>query len=245
MRTPLVASAIALALFSAVPARAGTISADYLPLFGTAIYYSTNLPGHIGPKTTNSGIFLAFRDDLPAGPGVDDKVPFFFRASCVEIGEPLQLPNNNAHATVTHLLNATTNAGGISGPVTFDAQRNERAEKLWGAFLAGVGNQLQAAAFQLALWEISFDDDMTLAGPGTPFYVGAAQFQPGITDLAESWLSQIFSDDATDLLPETRLLLLSAPGVQDVVTPVPEPATAGLVLLAGALSAARRVRPRP
>ncbi len=245
MRAPIVALAIALTLLSTVPTRAGMISADYLPLFGSAINYSTNLPGHTGAQSTNSGIFLAFRDDLPAGPGVDDKVPFFFRASCVEIGEPLQLSNNNVHTTVTHLLNATTTAGGISGPVTFDAQRNERAEKLWGTFLAGVGNQHQAAAFQLALWEISFDDDMTLAGPGTPFYVDAAQFQPGITDLAESWLSQILADDATDLLPETRLVLLSAPFVQDVVTPVPEPATGGLFLMAAAVSAARRMRPRP
>ncbi len=234
----------AAAYFLAVaPVGAGTISANYLPLMGGDLHFTTNLPGHVGAKTSRGGIMFGFRSDLPAGFGVDNTVPSFFLASCVEVGEAIDLPANNTHLNVANLLGSTTTLGGISGPVFFDTARTSWAEKLWGTFATQATNATTARAFQLALWEIAFDDDLTLDGPGTPFFVDLAQYQPGITDLAESWLAAIRADDGVDQLARTRLLLMSATGLQDLVTPIPEPATL-VMLLSGVLFARVRMRGR-
>lgn len=247
MRAPVLALVLSVLVVFALPqilptAQAGTISANYLPLMGGDIHFTTNLPGHVGAKTSRGGILFGFRDDLPAGFGVDNKVPSFFQASCVEIGEAIQLPANNDHLSVSNLLGSSTVLGGISGPVFFDATRTARAEKLWGTFLALATNATTARAFQLALWEIAFDTDLTLASPNSPFFVDVGQFQAGITDLAETWLAAILADEGQNQMARTRLLLLSSPGVQDLVTPIPEPASLALLVFVGMLMWPRRRR---
>ncbi len=215
---------------------AGTIHAHYELAYDTQkVKLYTNLPGHTGALEPSAAILAGDRLDLPAGPGVDTNVPDLFNTACVEIGENINVPSNSTHPNVYPLLGATTTLGGYSGPVYFDAARTKATEKLWGAFFGSVVNKTTAAIFQLCQWEIAFDTDLTLNDPTqlTPFFVKPGQFQAGITDVAEGWLATI-RNDTNDQLPRTSMLLLSGPGIQDLVTPLPEPASLAL-LLAGLL----------
>lgn len=217
---------IAVLGLATVMAQAGSIFASYGAPYGFAgTTYSTVLPGHVGGRNDNSGEFSGVRLDAP-GPGIDNLVPFQFPAYCVEIGEGLSVPGNNAHPDVFPLLGSTTVGGGISGPVLFDAVRTANLQTLWGSFYGAVNNLQSSQAFQLAQWEIAFDDDVTLVPQvGAKLFVTAGEFQPGISDLAETWLTMIRNGTATTQMP---LLHLKGAGVQDLVTPgqpVPEPAS--------------------
>ncbi len=221
-------------------AMAGTIHAHYDVRHGLqTVKFTTNLPGHTGPLTPYAAVLDADRLDLPPGPGVDTLVPDLFSTTCVEIGENISAPANNTHPNVYPLLGATTVLGGYSGPVFFDAVRTESAEKLWGEFLDNVVDKPTGAAFQLAMWEIAFDTDLTLSDPSgtSALFVAPGQYQAGITDVAESWLTAIRTD-SDEMLARVPLALLSGPGIQDLVTRVPEPMT--LTALALVLPLLRR-----
>lgn len=214
-------------------ALAGTIHAHYEVRHGLQqVKFTTNLPGHTGPLSPYAAVLDADRLDLPAGPGVDTMVPDLYSTACVEIGENISAPANNTHPNVVPLLGATTQLGGYSGPVFFDALRTEAAEKLWGAFLSGVIDKPTGAAFQLAMWEIAFDTDLTLVDPAetSALFVRPSQFQSGITNVAEAWLTAIRTD-TNDQLPRVPLALLTGPGIQDLVTQVPEPMTLSALAL--------------
>ena len=161
--------------------------------------FSVNLPFAVGAQAVVTGTFFMHRLDQPPGFGVDTLVPVDFTAYCVEIGDEILDPGVH---DVCNLLGSTTNPGGISGPVFFDAVRTKALQRLWGGFQSMVVDNVSSGAFQLAIWELTFDTDMTLVDPSgtTPFYVAAGQFQPGITDVAEGWLAAVRSSDP---LPET------------------------------------------
>ncbi len=188
-----------------------------------------------GPTTEDTARFNGQRLDLPAGPATDTNVPEFFTAYCVEVDTFILNPS--LHKAFP-LLGSTTNVvgGGGSPAVFFDAARTASMERLWGGFIGAVNNEFSSAAFQLAVWEISYDTDTTLVGPGA-YFVDAAQFQPGITDLAESWLAVVRSGAP---LPSQTLMLLTAPGTQDIIT-TPTPG-ATLLLGLASLTALRRRR---
>ena len=217
-------------------AHAGMITADYTYLNSiTGVNFTAALPGLSGASSQGTTLFGGLRTDLPAGPGVDNNVPLNFRAFCVEIGENLA-QGSQSHSSVTPLLGSSTNSGGVSGPVLFDAVRTANLQTLWGSYFSSVVDANSAAAFQLAQWEIAFDDDVTLSNPLGRLYVDGGQFQAGITDTAETWLTNIRTGSATT---QSSLYLLSGQGVQDLVTPVPEPGTVAALGL-GAIALLRR-----
>ena len=92
------------------------------------------------------------------------------------------------------------------------------------------------ALFGLAQCEISFD--MTLA-PGDNLWVDGGQFRAVITDAAEAMLTGIRTGSATT---QQQLLILTGVGVQDLVTPVPEPASLLILGLGGVAALVRRRR---
>ena len=157
---------------------------------------------------------------------------YAFRTYCVELGQVIN-SGSQTHPNVTPLLGSTTDTGGITGPILFDATRTDRLERLWGSFFPWIGNsQTNSTAFQLAQWEITFDSDLNLA-------TGNFQSADAVSSVAQSLLNDISTGAAS---AKQRLLLLSGPGLQDQVTPVPEPGTM-LALVVG-LSAILRRRKR-
>ncbi|MBL8758205.1 MAG: hypothetical protein JNK35_07250 [Phycisphaerae bacterium] len=223
---------VALVAGAAVASADSTITAGYSFSFPQGIATTSFFAG---PTVEEVARFNGQRLDLPPGPGTDTRVPEFFTAFCVEVDTFILNPS--VHKVVT-LAGSTTDVGGGGGSpaVFFDALRTERVERLWGGFVSSVVDPNSSAAFQLALWELCYDTDATLVGPGA-YFVDAGQFQPGITDLAESWLAVVRSGA---VLPRPSLVLLTAPGTQDVIT-IPGPGAVSLLSLAG-LAAFRRRR---
>jgi len=182
-----------------------------------------------------------FRGDrIDANPGTNTTIPDRYTAYCVELG--IDLFNPTVSYTAYDLLGGTTSSGGLSGPVTFDAIRTDRLQRLWGTFEASVNSIGSSAAFQLAIWELAFDNDQTLV-TGTLF-VSGAQFQLGVTDLAESYLSVIRSGGGVSV----PLVLLSTNNggengadSQDIIT-TPTPAGASMLALGGLVAMRRRRR---
>lgn len=215
-------AAIALAVSSSSFAVSlGSNEAYYTGSFNQNVKYSHD---YAGGATRNDPTvrFNGDRIDLPAGPGVNTVIPDLFNAFCVEVGETIQLNQNTKHTEVFVLLGSQTNGGGFTGPRTFDAVRTRNLQRLWGNFFASVSNTTTSAAFQLAQWELTFDDDVSLVNqPGAKMWVNAGDASAASAQ-AQLWLDAIRTDAVT---AEQPLLLLRRDGKQDLVTPVPEPAT--------------------
>lgn len=224
----------ALAAAAASGAFAGDITAFYTLLYKAFPNLTLDFGG--GPVDYNltSEQFNGVRTG-----GTDTLVPNVFTAYCVEVGEGIG-NGLNTHPNVAPLLGSTTFTGGWSGPVFFDAVRTDRMERLWGTFFPLVGSSpTNNAAFQLCVWELTFDTDVTLVElPLARMWVRPAFAQPGITALAQSWLDAVRTGTATT---KQELLLMYGEGVQDLITPVPEPASM-LALGAGAAMLLRRRR---
>ncbi len=185
------------------------------------------------------------RQDLPAGPGENPDIPLNFPTFCLEIDEPIDVSVGSVFtgATLTHsvfnLLGGSTDDGGITGPITFGANKTQRMERLWGSFYdpSMQSNLTTAAAFQIAVWEIAYEGEFG----ALDVYNAASEFSlfGGTTasgDLANAWLSTV---DAPG--PQTALYLLVNRDLQDLITPVPTPGFAGLAAL-GLLVGTRRRR---
>lgn len=99
--------------------------------------------------------------------------------------------------------------------------------ELYGRFLGLVDTDKEAAAFQVAVWEIVYDTGLKLGtNQGQVFIDNANHLNAGTYGaLAQSWLDQL---DGTG--PHMDLLALSKTGFQDQVVPNPVPAPPGLVL---------------
>lgn len=200
----------------------GTNSAYYTGSYGIVnVKYSHDYGGG-GTRNDPTVLFNGDRDDLPAGPGVNTVIPDLFNAYCVEVGETIQLNQVTQHTHVFNLLGSSTQGGGFTGSRPFTLARTQALEKLWGTFFGAVNSNTTSAAFQLAQWEITFDDDLDLNYSTTAkMWVNAGDASAASAQ-AQLWLDAIRNGTATQ---KQSLLLLRRDGKQDLVTPVPEPAT--------------------
>ena len=111
---------------------------------------------------------------------------------------------------------------------------NAAIGELWGRYRSRVTNDTNAAAFQVALWELAYDGDRSLTG-GSFQLVRAHQ---AVRDTAASWLQSL---DGTGPSGRNLRVFGSNPGLndrQDLITEVPEPG--GLALAALSLLLLRR-----
>lgn len=222
----------------AVAAYSFDLGADYSFGLGQSVHYEVNIGSWTGAQDTNTAVIHGSRSAGAAGgtTALLPSSPYEYDTYCVEIGQSIG-GGYNTHALVTPLLGATTTTGGNSGPVLFDATRTANLQTLWGSFKALAIDSDSSAAFQLAQWEITFDDDMTLDQNALSRFWSNENATYRST--AEGWLSAIRTGSATT---QQSLLLLSDPERQDLVTPVPEPGTMIALAAGAALVAGRRRR---
>jgi len=113
--------------------------------------------------------------------------------------------------------------------------------ELWGTFFSAATTADLQTAFQIAVWEIVFENPTN----GYSVYTGTfkeaySSSEPGYVGQAQTWLNWILTHDG----PLASLTGLSSPDYQDQITAVPAPS--GLLLLGlggvGLFGAARRTR---
>ena len=127
-----------------------------------------------------------------------------------------------------------------AGPHTF-ANANALADisRLYG--LAGaVNTSVLEAAFQIAVWEIAYEQTGTAynVASGAATFAGGSAASSGALTQATTWLGML-----ANASPVPGVGVLNSPGHQDVIfAPVPEPSTVMLMLsgLAGVAALSRR-----
>jgi len=127
----------------------------------------------------------------------------------------------------------TSSTGAFSNPYTVQglgtsyASSSDRLAELWGERRSLVVDDVTAAAFQVAIWEIAFDGDMSLSNGSFRLTSNGA-----VANLATTWLSQV---DGTGPRAQGLLALVDNSrdnyDRQDLLTQVsvPEPGTLALL----------------
>jgi hypothetical protein len=223
------ALAVAALLCAGRPARAGTI---------TALLNGTGLDGIINPGadvTINLGD--GSTPNIDYHPGVvnwkllsnNSALPFAnnFTTFCIELTQDIA-PNTPVTYTLTDLASApkpgSSKSGGTNG---MGATKATEISELWGQYYNSIGtNDVNAAAFQLAIWKIENDwGDSSMSGSNFftsgNFRATDPQDNNQVTKLATQWLAYLEAHPG--LPPAQGLWALTSPSYQDQVTQVPPP----------------------
>ncbi|MCX5689332.1 MAG: Cys-Gln thioester bond-forming surface protein [Planctomycetota bacterium] len=197
-------------------AHAGTVTARYSGSYAQAVDV-TLTPTVNG--SINTVTFNWVRTDVP-GPGVDSTIDGSFIAYCCEIGQTV-----SGNTDYTYTVQTAAEHG-------FSANQEMLLGRLWSGYKTGVNSPTTSAAFQMAVWELSFDTGADLE---TGLFLGNGG--PAIVALAQSYLDSITSPSYNGGQHEIRVL--HHPSAQDQL--IPTPGSIALLGLGG-LAVGRRRR---
>jgi hypothetical protein len=155
-----------------------------------------------------AGMFVFNVTDIDGTPEID--IFSQIMAFCIEVEIALETPEK------FELLAASN---------YFTPDKLLLVEQLFGLAIRSTGTAVKDAAFQLALWEIVYDTDLTLS-TGT---FRASNFDAQVLQTAQGWLDGLGSGGTF-----TNLWALRADGTlgqesQDLIIWVPEPGTLALI----------------
>ena len=187
----------------------------------TADYSRTIDITYVGDReeSQRTVLFRWTRQDSP-GPGVDSTLPVHFTGYCVELAQSVS-------ANTNHVYQVLTPAEAGYNPV-----QALLLSRLWATYLPGVDTDNESGAFQMAVWELTFD--------GGVIDLSAGNFQghgpSAVRNLASAWLSDISSVGYAGGTAPLRILHNDR--VQDML--VPTPGSLALLGLGGALMRRRK-----
>lgn len=176
-----------------------------------------------GGSAVHYGGFAGFYSWEKTGGGGPFATGTKFQTFCIELTEFFSTGNTYT-VNVVDPLNAP-NPGLPVGQMT--SAKASLLSELHGRFLGEVDTSKEAAAFQVAVWEIVYDTGLKLgAGQGQVYIDNASHLNAGTYGaLAQYWLNQLNGTG-----PQPDLLALSKAGFQDQIIVNPVPAPPALVL---------------
>jgi hypothetical protein len=142
-------------------------------------------------------------------------------AFCIELPQSISGGGTYTYS-VLDLADAPLPAVPASG-VPMGSAKADYIRELWAEHYADVVNNVTAAAFQLAIWEIVYENSGTwdvTAWDGTQDSFKVTGYLSGVDTLANSWLAGV-ADVGGSM---ANLYALSSNSYQDIIVEVPVPA---------------------
>ena len=224
LRRALFAGATCLALTATPVVLAGTLTSSSLTGEGVTVNYNGSNGG------TTAGVFT----------GTFDSVAILFW--CVDLAKHVSYPPFS--------YTGYTAAPFESSPLTFSAARQLDLARLFtNDFSSALTDAQHSAAFQIAIWDILFDNDSNISTYGGAGQFGLSAGNAATIAIAQGWVNTLGSGT-----PSFPLIQLTSRLHQDFITPpvsglLPEPSPlpllgAGLVAMMFAMRR-RKVRGHP
>ena len=233
-------SVVASGVFAA-PALADDMTMTMLGINGQGITYDFNDGVNTFSGDTTAGIFTWQVDSTTSS---DYTVGQTFQSFCVELVQQVRTGNQYDYEIVDPTQVPSPNGDIDAGMAAEQAAMiSSLFDQHWDD--ATDGSSLNAAAFQIAVWEIVYEGANVNYGDGQAAATGlstqngwfTATNNNGATDLADQWLAGLFNNGIS-----AALMGFTSPTAQDQITIVPLPAPvalAGLGLLGVALGRRR------
>lgn len=169
--------------------------------------------------------------DFGLGGGWED-----FLTYCLELNQQIGFGINTEDNAVGLPYQLTT-LGSFGGMTAAD---QIALEILWAnAFADSTTSRVKAAAFQSLAWELVNDGSVDLEA-GNFMLDGSDPHTFSVLAQANAWYDNIENGTWTT---RTELMLLTHPDSQDLLIPIPEPATLSLLLLGAGVALRRRCNP--
>ena len=227
----------------------GIVAVFLSPGIASASYVNANLasvsPGvnmTIYESTTYSGGVGTIAGSFNWTQSGNSELQNSFKTFCIEIGQHVGIGNTYTYQLDSQIQNyPTSGTGAGTGSGTSGAMGTVKADllrELYGRYYDTLGtSDVNNAAFQLAIWEITHDGYST-ANPGqyyTGNVIGTGDFRMTTTTgnagsastLANSWLASLNGQGPMN----GSLVVLTSPTAQDQITVVPAPPAIGLAVV--------------